>query len=223
MKVAALAGGIGAGKFLRGLARVVPGPGRHRDREHWPTTSSMHGLHVSPDLDSVTYWLGDVVRPRARLGTARTRRSGRPEELAAFDRERRRGSGWGTSTWRRTCSARSACAGRRAAVGDHRGRRRPVRRGRADPADERRPDRDPDRRASTRTGDAARPPLPGVLGAPAGRRHGERHPVRGCRGGAAGAWGARGDRDGRRGGVLPLEPRRVDRPDPRRARPSARR
>ena len=26
MKVAALAGGIGAGKFLRGLTRVVPGP-----------------------------------------------------------------------------------------------------------------------------------------------------------------------------------------------------
>jgi LPPG:FO 2-phospho-L-lactate transferase len=67
VKVAALAGGIGAGKFLRGLARVVPGP----DLTAIVNVSddvTIHGLHVSPDPDSVTYWLGD-----------------------AFDRER----GWG--------------------------------------------------------------------------------------------------------------------------------
>jgi LPPG:FO 2-phospho-L-lactate transferase len=67
MKVVALAGGVGAGKFLRGLVRVVPS-------EHVTVILNVaddivvHGLHVSPDPDSVTYWLGD-----------------------AFDRER----GWG--------------------------------------------------------------------------------------------------------------------------------
>ena len=67
MKVAALAGGIGAGKFLRGMARVVPGD----DLTVILNVADdivVHGLHVSPDPDSVTYWLGD-----------------------AFDRER----GWG--------------------------------------------------------------------------------------------------------------------------------
>jgi len=59
MKVAALAGGIGAGKFLRGLARVIPGP----DLTVIVNVADdivVHGLHVSPDPDSVTYWLGDV-------------------------------------------------------------------------------------------------------------------------------------------------------------------
>ena len=59
MKVAALAGGIGAGKFLRGLARIVPGP----DLTVIVNVADdivVHGLHVSPDPDSVTYWLGDV-------------------------------------------------------------------------------------------------------------------------------------------------------------------
>jgi LPPG:FO 2-phospho-L-lactate transferase len=59
MKVAALAGGIGAGKFLRGLTRVVPG----RDLTVIVNVADdivVHGLHVSPDPDSVTYWLGDV-------------------------------------------------------------------------------------------------------------------------------------------------------------------
>jgi LPPG:FO 2-phospho-L-lactate transferase len=59
MKVAALAGGIGAGKFLRGLTRVIPGP----DLTVTVNVADdivVHGLHVSPDPDSVIYWLGDV-------------------------------------------------------------------------------------------------------------------------------------------------------------------
>src|SRR6476661_1548084 len=59
MKVAALAGGIGAGKFLRGLTRVVPG----EDLTVVVNVADdivVHGLHVSPDPDSVTYWLGDA-------------------------------------------------------------------------------------------------------------------------------------------------------------------
>jgi LPPG:FO 2-phospho-L-lactate transferase len=59
MKVAALAGGVGAGKFLRGMARLVPGD----DLTVVLNVADdivVHGLHVSPDPDSVTYWLGDV-------------------------------------------------------------------------------------------------------------------------------------------------------------------
>lgn len=59
MKVVALAGGIGAGKFLRGLTRLVPGP----DLSIVVNVADdvqIHGLHVSPDPDSVTYWLGGV-------------------------------------------------------------------------------------------------------------------------------------------------------------------
>ena len=60
MRVAALAGGVGAGKFLRGLTRVVPGD----DLTVVVNTGDdivVHGLHVSPDVDSVTYWLAGVM------------------------------------------------------------------------------------------------------------------------------------------------------------------
>lgn len=57
MDVVALAGGVGAARFLRGLVEVVPG-----DRLTVVTNTgddfSCYGLHVSPDLDSITYTLG---------------------------------------------------------------------------------------------------------------------------------------------------------------------
>ena len=64
MKVVALAGGVGAGKFLRGLVRVIP------DRDVTVVVNSaddmtVHGLLVCPDIDSVTYWLAGVA-DRAR-------------------------------------------------------------------------------------------------------------------------------------------------------------
>jgi LPPG:FO 2-phospho-L-lactate transferase len=59
MKVVALAGGIGGGKFLRGLVRAVPATDVtvvvNTGDDIW-----MHGLRVCPDLDSVTYRLGDA-------------------------------------------------------------------------------------------------------------------------------------------------------------------
>ena len=59
MKIVALAGGIGAGKFLRGLVRAVPATSVTAVI-HTGADVTMHGLRVCPDLDSVTYWLGDV-------------------------------------------------------------------------------------------------------------------------------------------------------------------
>jgi LPPG:FO 2-phospho-L-lactate transferase len=60
MSVVALAGGVGAARFLRGLIRVVPPEdivivGNTGDDEDF------FGLHVSPDLDTVTYTLAGVV------------------------------------------------------------------------------------------------------------------------------------------------------------------
>jgi LPPG:FO 2-phospho-L-lactate transferase len=85
MKVAALAGGIGAGKFLRGLARLLPGD----DLTviiNVADDVEVHGLHVSPDPDSVTYWLGDAFdRERGWGRRGETFRAA--EELRAFGAE----------------------------------------------------------------------------------------------------------------------------------------
>ena len=59
MKVVALAGGVGAGKFLRGLVRAVP-PTDVTVIVNTGDDLDVHGLRVCPDLDSVTYWLGGV-------------------------------------------------------------------------------------------------------------------------------------------------------------------
>ncbi len=83
MRVTALAGGIGAGKFLRGLVRVVA-PGDVTVLVNTGDDITMHGLHVSPDLDSVTYWLGDVFdRERGWGRRGETFRA--TEELRSFD------------------------------------------------------------------------------------------------------------------------------------------
>ncbi len=82
MKVVALAGGIGAGKFLRGMARVVPAD----DLTVVLNVADdivVHGLHVSPDPDSVTYWLGDAF-DRERGWGRRDESFRATEELRAF-------------------------------------------------------------------------------------------------------------------------------------------
>jgi LPPG:FO 2-phospho-L-lactate transferase len=85
VRIVALAGGIGAGKPLRGLVRVVPAS----DVAVIVNTAddvTMHGLHVSPDLDSVTYWLGDVFdRERGWGRRGETFRA--TEELRTLDPE----------------------------------------------------------------------------------------------------------------------------------------
>jgi LPPG:FO 2-phospho-L-lactate transferase len=82
VKVVALAGGVGAGKFLRGLVRAVP----PQDVTVVGNTGDdivVHGLHVSPDLDSVTYWLAGVAdRDRGWGRAGETFRA--TEELRGF-------------------------------------------------------------------------------------------------------------------------------------------
>ena len=85
MDVAALAGGVGAGKFLRGLARAV-GEAGVTAIVNTADDIVMHGLRVSPDLDSVTYWLGDV-HDRDRGWGRRGDTFRATEELRRFDPE----------------------------------------------------------------------------------------------------------------------------------------
>jgi LPPG:FO 2-phospho-L-lactate transferase len=59
MNVVALAGGVGAGKFLRGLARVVP-PEHLTVIVNTGDDMTLHGLRICPDVDSVTYSLASV-------------------------------------------------------------------------------------------------------------------------------------------------------------------
>lgn len=83
MKVTTLAGGIGAGKFLRGLVRAIA-PEDVTVIVNTGDDITMHGLHVSPDVDSVTYWLGDVF-DRERGWGRRDETFRATEELRAFD------------------------------------------------------------------------------------------------------------------------------------------
>lgn len=83
MPVTALAGGVGAGKFLRGLVRAVP-PTDVTVVVNTADDIVMHGLHVSPDLDSVTYWLGNVFE-RERGWGRRDETFRAMEELRRFD------------------------------------------------------------------------------------------------------------------------------------------
>ncbi len=63
----ALAGGIGAARFLEGLARTLS-PRRIFIIGNTGDDTEMHGLHISPDLDTVTYTLAGLSDPQRGWG-----------------------------------------------------------------------------------------------------------------------------------------------------------
>ena len=65
--VVALAGGVGAARFLDGLARVVA-PERIFIIGNTADDAEIHGLHISPDLDTVTYTLAGLADPQRGWG-----------------------------------------------------------------------------------------------------------------------------------------------------------
>ena len=67
--VVALAGGVGAARFLRGLTRAVPA-GLVTAIVNTGDDMSFYGVHVSPDLDIVTYTLGGRIEPTRGWGLA---------------------------------------------------------------------------------------------------------------------------------------------------------
>jgi LPPG:FO 2-phospho-L-lactate transferase len=65
--ITALAGGVGAAKFLTGLAKLV----KEEDLNIIVNTGDdieLHGLHISPDLDIVTYTLAGIVNEEKGWG-----------------------------------------------------------------------------------------------------------------------------------------------------------
>src|SRR5690348_4298983 len=65
--VVALAGGVGAARFLDGLTRVVA-PEHVFIIGNTADDAEIHGLHISPDLDTVTYTLAGWADPKRGWG-----------------------------------------------------------------------------------------------------------------------------------------------------------
>ncbi|MGP0075771.1 MAG: 2-phospho-L-lactate transferase [Bryobacteraceae bacterium] len=65
--VVALAGGVGAARFLDGLTRVIA-PERVFVIGNTADDAEIHGLHISPDLDTVTYTLAGLANPQHGWG-----------------------------------------------------------------------------------------------------------------------------------------------------------
>ena len=64
-----LAGGVGAAKFLEGLAAVMP-PEQITVIANTGDDAEFHGLHVSPDMDTVLYTLAGIVDRERGWGIA---------------------------------------------------------------------------------------------------------------------------------------------------------
>jgi LPPG:FO 2-phospho-L-lactate transferase len=67
--VLALAGGVGGAKLALGLARALP-PERLTVVVNTGDDQCFHGLHVSPDLDTVMYTLAGLANPETGWGLA---------------------------------------------------------------------------------------------------------------------------------------------------------
>ena len=85
--VVALAGGVGAARFLRGLVRVIDPVGL-TVIVNTADDDRFHGLAVSPDLDTVTYTLAGAEHPEQGWGLA-------AETFAVMDASAR----YGADTW----------------------------------------------------------------------------------------------------------------------------
>jgi LPPG:FO 2-phospho-L-lactate transferase len=94
--IAVIAGGVGAARLLRGTAMVVP----HHDLVTIVNTGDdtvMHGLSISPDLDTVTYTVSGSIDPERGWGLTNEQWT-TMESLARFDNVRpdtsRAGEAW---------------------------------------------------------------------------------------------------------------------------------
>jgi LPPG:FO 2-phospho-L-lactate transferase len=69
IRVCAIAGGVGAAKMLRGVLQVVD-PSSVTAIVNTGDDVVLHGLHVSPDLDTITYTLAEAINPETGWGLA---------------------------------------------------------------------------------------------------------------------------------------------------------
>lgn len=65
--IVALAGGVGAARMLSGLAAVIPST-EITAVVNTGDDTVMHGLNISPDLDTVTYTLAGMINPETGWG-----------------------------------------------------------------------------------------------------------------------------------------------------------
>ena len=65
--VVVLCGGVGAAKLLQGLVKVV-NPEHITAIVNTADDLSLHGLHISPDIDTITYTLADEINPETGWG-----------------------------------------------------------------------------------------------------------------------------------------------------------
>ncbi len=66
-RVTVICGGVGAARFLRGLLQVVD-PGDVTAIVNVGDDSVLHGLEISPDLDTITYTLAGAIDPERGWG-----------------------------------------------------------------------------------------------------------------------------------------------------------
>ena len=67
--ITALAGGVGAARLIRGMIEVVS-PESITAIVNVGDDTDLHGLHISPDLDTVLYTLADAINPETGWGLA---------------------------------------------------------------------------------------------------------------------------------------------------------
>ena len=67
VRIVALAGGVGAARMLVGITAVVP-PEEVTAVVNTGDDTVLHGLHISPDLDTVTYTLAGMINRRTGWG-----------------------------------------------------------------------------------------------------------------------------------------------------------
>lgn len=65
--ICVLAGGVGAARMLAALSLVVP-PAELTAIVNVGDDTTLHGLHISPDLDTCTYTLADAINPETGWG-----------------------------------------------------------------------------------------------------------------------------------------------------------
>ncbi len=89
--VAVVCGGVGAARFLRGLIDAVDDPGSISAIVNTGDDCSLHGLEISPDLDTIVYTLAGAIDPERGWGLVdETWRA--MESLARFEAVRPAGS-----------------------------------------------------------------------------------------------------------------------------------
>ena len=66
-RVTVLSGGVGAARFLRGVLATLPGE-QVTAVVNVGDDTVLHGLMISPDLDTVTYTLAGAINPETGWG-----------------------------------------------------------------------------------------------------------------------------------------------------------